>query len=297
MKRLFAFDWVLLSYLAIVTGIVLVMRPAGTWIYLLCHASAAGLVATVAWAEHRFGGRFWRFLRYWYVIPAILASYRELHYLVPQVHPFADQFWDRRLAAIDQRWFGNVDDFFLSGWPSPLVDLLYLCYWSYFGGMILIGSVLTAKGEYGRLREYLSVLLTGMYLSYLGYILFPAVGPHKFYVERPPQLNGWILGAWLHRGLMAAELEMPDAFPSGHTLMSLIVLFTAYRHHRPTFWILLLPATGCIIATMALRYHYVVDVVASLALLPLVLALGLGLEAWRERARAPALEETRASGA
>jgi len=37
------------------------------------------------------------------------------------------------------------------------------------------------------------------------------------------------------------------------------------------------PALGCILATMALRYHYVVDVVASAALLPGVVCLGLAL--------------------
>jgi hypothetical protein len=38
-----------------------------------------------------------------------------------------------------------------------------------------------------------------------------------------------------------------------------------------------------VLATMALRYHYVVDVVASAALLPAVLWGGIGFSRWRER--------------
>jgi len=119
--------------------------------------------------------------------------------------------------------------------------------------------------------------MTGLLASYLGYFIVPAIGPHHFYSPRPPQLDGLLLGKWLHQAILAAEWRMPDAFPSGHALLSMIVIVMSWRLHRPTFRVVVGPALGCILATMALRYHYVVDVVASAAILPGVVCLGLAL--------------------
>ena len=70
-----------------------------------------------------------------------------------------------------------------------------------------------------------------------------------------------------HQAILAAEWRTPDAFPSGHALLSMVVIVMSWRHHRPTFRIVTGPAIGCIVATVALRYHYGVDVLASAALL------------------------------
>jgi membrane-associated phospholipid phosphatase len=91
------------------------------------------------------------------------------------------------------------------------------------------------------------------------------------------------VGGFLHRAIMAAEGEMADAFPSGHALLSMAVIAMAWKHHRPSFRALLLPALGCILATMALRYHYVVDVAASAAIFPGAILLGIAFHRWRER--------------
>jgi membrane-associated phospholipid phosphatase len=81
---------------------------------------------------------------------------------------------------------------------------------------------------------------------------------------------------------------MPDAFPSGHALLSMIVIVMSWRLHRPTFRVVVGPALGCVVATMALRYHYVVDVAASLALLPGVVCLGSALHRrWDKPANEP----------
>src|SRR6185295_8883691 len=132
---------------------------------------------------------------YWYVVPLILAAFRELHYLIPDVHPFGDWRFDRALAAIDQRWFGDVNGFFLRTLRAPLVDLLHLCYWFYFFSMMVVGLAIQRRGDEVTLREYLSILLTGLLLSYLGYFVVPAVGPHHFLHPRPAILDGWLVGA------------------------------------------------------------------------------------------------------
>jgi hypothetical protein len=296
MKKLAAFDLVTLGYLAIISLIVVAVRPPGAWVFLALHAAAALWVGMIIAAHGRYGGPFWTFFRYWYVLPFVLCAFREIHYLVPLVHPFDDRHFDRVLQALDRRWFGDVDAFFLSNWPPPLVDLLHLCYWFYYVALLIPGGILFARADWGRLREFLSVTMLALLTSYLGYFAVPAVGPHLFLNPRPPALDGWFLGGAMHRMVMAAELTMPDAFPSGHALMSLVVIALTWRLYRPAFRWVVVPSLGCVLATIALRYHYVVDVVASVALFPVVVVAGVALHR-RWEARGAGGPETRTPAA
>jgi len=283
MKKLAAFDLVNLAYLATVSLVVIVCRPRDSWIFLSLQAAAAGWIGMVLYAQDRWGGRFWTFLRYWYVVPFVLCAFREIHYLVPRIHPFDDHHYDQVLQSLDHRWFGDVDAFFIGHWPSGLVDVLHLCYWFYYIALLIPGGVLYRRQDWAGLREFLAVTMTALLTSYLGYFAVPAIGPHHFLHPRPASLDGWILGGPMHRMVMAAELSMPDAFPSGHALMSLVVIVMSWRLSRPCFKVVIVPSLGCILATVALRYHYVVDVAASAALLPAVLWGAIAFSRLRER--------------
>ena len=60
--------------------------------------------------------------------------------------------------------------------------------------------------------------------------------------------------------------------------MSLVLVFLAKRNGATwALWGVVPTAAGCILATVALRYHYVVDLLASFALFPAALWLGLRL--------------------
>jgi membrane-associated phospholipid phosphatase len=91
----------------------------------------------------------------------------------------------------------------------------------------------------------------------------------------------------VREALDRAEGITRDCFPSGHTELTLLVLFYAHRFHTKVFWWLLPLGIGVIISTVYLRYHYVMDVVAGalVAVLvvmiarPLYRALG-GNEIW-----------------
>lgn len=288
MKKIAAFDLVNLAYLAIVSLVVIVCRPPNSWIFLSLQAAAAGWIGLVLHAQGRWGGRFWTFLRYWYVVPFVLCAFREIHYLVPLIHPFDDHHFDRVLQSFDRRWFGDVDGFFIGHLPSGFVDLLHLCYWFYYIALLIPGGVLYRRQDWAGLRQFLSVTMTALLTSYLGYFAVPAIGPHHFLHPRPAALDGWLLGGSMHRMVMAAELTMPDAFPSGHALMSLVVIVMTWRLSRPCFRGVVAPSLGCILATVALRYHYVVDVIAAAALFPAVLLAGLALDRWWEGREAPA---------
>ena len=78
------------------------------------------------------------------------------------------------------------------------------------------------------------------------------------------------------------ELEhtKDDAFPSGHTMITVFCLLVAYRESRRLFRAWLPIAILLIVSTMYCRFHYVVDVIAGLSLAFVALPVGDRLYAW-----------------
>ncbi|HXI94357.1 MAG TPA: phosphatase PAP2 family protein [Blastocatellia bacterium] len=203
-------------------------------------------------------------LRGWYPVLLIPITYKELSYLIPLIHPHD---FDATLAAIDQRLFGVHPTVWLERltWP-PLSEVLQLTYSSYYFLPLVLGVVLWRKGWFEKFDFWVFIVVLGFYVSYLGYIAVPAVGP-RFLPSILEAQTIPLTGVWLFQPvremLDRAEGITRDCFPSGHTELTLLVLYYARKFHRPVFWWLLPLGTGVIVSTVYLRYHYVVDVVAG----------------------------------
>jgi membrane-associated phospholipid phosphatase len=65
-----------------------------------------------------------------------------------------------------------------------------------------------------------------------------------------------------------------DVFPSGHTMVAVLVLIVAYQRARDAFWWLLPVAVGLVVSTVYCRFHYVVDVIAGAVLAILAVPVG-----------------------
>ena len=80
--------------------------------------------------------------------------------------------------------------------------------------------------------------------------------------------------------LNALESTRRDCFPSLYTAISVIVTIYAYRYRRWLFWIMFPFCTGIVMATIYLRYHYVIDVIAGLMLAAFCVWLGPRVNSW-----------------
>jgi membrane-associated phospholipid phosphatase len=182
---------------------------------------------------------------------------------------------DPLLARMDAYLTGPVPGEWLKWMVRPAVTtVLQICYTSYYFVPIVFCLILFFKGE----TEYFDIALFGItlgfFVSYLGYIIVPALGP-RYYLEG--QYTYGLMRGGLAKGIDSTlnllEGTNRDAFPSGHTEVVLIVLAYAWRYRRWFFWLALPLVTGLVIATMYLRYHYAVDVIAGAALAPLCVKL------------------------
>ena len=97
----------------------------------------------------------------------------------------------------------------------------------------------------------------------MGYTLVPAIGPlytQTFTVNLDAYYFNWV------REQTASNRIARDCFPSLHTCISFVFLWGSYRHQRALFWLVLPMVVMTPIACVYLRYHYVVDTLAGLAL-------------------------------
>ena len=277
-------DKVIIAYLATIAG--LVALSAGSirywWGFLAAHAAAIAIIVLIA-SYHRRAGASPNSLpglvHEWYALLLVPLTYKELTYLIPLVHP---RDFDWELAAIDHRMFGVHPTVWMEKLSSPLLtEILQLSYITYYFLPLLLGVTMWRRGWFREFHFFLFVVVLGFYLSYLGYVAVPAIGPRFILAD---QHTAPLTGVWMFErirvSLDQAEGITRDCFPSGHVELSLLVLYYARRFHRRIFWWILPAVSLLIISTVYLRYHYVIDVVAGAVLAALIVGAAGPLYRW-----------------
>ncbi|GLH73955.1 hypothetical protein GETHLI_24570 [Geothrix limicola] len=198
--------------------------------------------------------------------------------------------WDGALAAFDARWFGQLGSAWRGafGRPAAFTDLVYLAYASFY--LLPLSVPLLTRLRLGpeRFEAVAFRILLGFYLSFLGYFLWPAEGPRVPNAMAAAELGGGAVSQVLRAFLRGAEATTLDAFPSGHTALSVLPALLATRRFprlAPLFWAW---AAAIVFATVYIRVHYVADVAAGLLLAGLTLILAPPLS-WALGDRRPPL--------
>ncbi|MBI3652274.1 MAG: phosphatase PAP2 family protein [Acidobacteria bacterium] len=259
-------DKAIIVYLAILIVLMLLAHErVEKWPLLVAVHTSAILffVALAKWLAPPLGN-FGRYLRGWNTMLVIPLTYKELEYLVPRLHP---RDFDWQLAALDYRVFGVQPTVWLERflWP-PLTEIFQITYATYYFYPLILGIVLWRKGWFVKFHFWALMLMLGLLTSYLGYIAVPAIGPRFILAAQQTQpLTGVFLFQTIRATLDKAEGITRDCFPSGHTELTLLTLYYAWRFHKPTFKWFVVPCSMIILSTVYLRYHYVVDVVAGIA--------------------------------
>jgi len=174
---------------------------------------------------------------------------------------------DPTLAKVDLLIFGVHPTLWMEKWIVPwFTDMMSLAYLSYYFIPVIFVVTLYLKERRLELDESIFILTFGYYLSFVSYILFPAIGPryalnHLYAVP----LEGSFIADFVRDILNALEHNKRDCMPSGHTQIVLMVLYLAHRYERFLFYIFLPIICGLILSTIYLRYHYVIDLFVGVA--------------------------------
>ena len=212
-------------------------------------------------SERSMMGRVGFFFHDFSPILFIVLIYESLGDLIQYLQPDVDPW----LIQIDFFLFGVHPTVWIERWIVPwLTDIMSFTYVSYYFLPVILVTTLYLKNQTQELDKSIFVLAFGYYISFIGYILFPAIGPrHTLTHLQSVPLEGSLLTDLVRDGLNAIEHNKRDCMPSGHTQIVLMVLFLAYRYQRILFYIFLPLVCGLILSTVYLRYHYVIDLIAG----------------------------------
>jgi membrane-associated phospholipid phosphatase len=262
--------------LAVVTAAV---RPVGVVPRLAVFLGIAAATLLLARAPAR--GRM-RLLRDWLPVAEVLVVFLLLQPIIEALVPWR---LDAALAAFDARYFGSLvtawGDAF--GRPAAFTDAMYLAYCSYYLLPVAAAAVAWRRGPAVFERAVFALLLT-FYLTFLGYLLLPASGPRLPVAAEARALGGGFASEAVRAFLHAAESTTLDAFPSGHTAIAVVAAACAARlAGRGAATMLWIWAAAVTFSTVYIHVHYVVDVVAGLALAALVLAADGALDRFSGR--------------
>lgn len=277
-KKLKAFDIVVISFslLLILLHIIFYSKIENSINWIFVNIVVIIIAFTISYLEAITEQKVWRIIHYWYIAPIILLTFRQLFFMVK---PIRVNDYDNLFIAIDRWMFGTDPTHFLSQIANPvLTEILQIVYGMFYLLPIILGLSLLNKDRFIALDFALFSVIYGFYLSYLGYFLLPGIGP-RFTLHDFNTINQTLPGLWLtdylremtNSGegipsgtLNSAAIVQRDVFPSGHTMITLIVMYLSVRLRSRSRYFFIPIGTLLIFSTVYLWYHYVIDLIGGL---------------------------------
>ena len=276
-KSLHSADYFPLLYLLLLTVIILV--KSGEIKYALPIAAANVFVifaityTIVKYESAQLAGgqSLLKIIRYWYGIAAILISFKETYHIVYCLKP---EDWDLLFIKLDYSIFGVNPTQWMYRFRNPwLTEFLQLVYMYYYPMIVVFGIEIYRRNKYEEYKYVILAVFSCFFTSYLLYLFFPADGPrfhlHNFYAISN-ELPGVFFTDWIRDFLNMAEsipkgIPNPqdyvqrDAMPSLHASEAMVITYLSWKLKSKSFRFYLPYLAAMLLATVYLRYHYVVD--------------------------------------
>jgi membrane-associated phospholipid phosphatase len=219
----------------------------------------------------------------------IQLSYFFLGTVLPQISPGN---LDRALLHFDLKWFGVEPSVAMAPLGSTqLAEWFAFFYFCYFVILALHAVSILFGTRDDRLRgEYLLGMTLVFCSGQLLYAVVPGFGPYK---ELSGQFSTHFPSSpWVQLVLKAVATggAQKDIFPSIHTAAPTFLTLLSFRHrHRLPFghswWLVWLFSANIVVATLFLRWHWVIDVSCGLLLALTAYVLSLRVTDWELKRR------------
>jgi membrane-associated phospholipid phosphatase len=217
-----------------------------------------------------------RQINYWYPTALIFLTYKQLFFMIK---PIRMTDYDQLLISVDRFIFHADPTHILFRIANPfLTELLQIVYFSFYLLPVGLAFFLFIEKKVFESEYAVFAVVYGFFVSYIGYFIWPAIGPrftlHNFYLT-DAELPGLFLaeplrhlinnGGSVNLGQSVTDSFQRDVFPSGHTMITLIVMYLSVKFNCKIKYFLLTAGTLLIFSTVYLRYHYGIDVIAGCA--------------------------------
>jgi membrane-associated phospholipid phosphatase len=194
---------------------------------------------------------------------------------------------DWELYHLDLALFGFEPAMFMDRFVNPITTEWFAFF--YFGYFFLLALHVIPILMFSRQRRLIAEFALGMLIVFcIGhtvYMLVPGYGPYKAMADQFQ--NEFPRGMWLDMVMttVTAGGAQKDIFPSLHTAAPTFIALFSFRHRdklpfRYTWPAVTFFAVNIILATMFLRWHYIIDVVAGLLLACFALVASVRVTRW-----------------
>jgi hypothetical protein len=225
------------------------------------------------------------------VLVALLGSFFELQWILPAA---SGPPVDAALHAFDLRVFGVEPAQAWERFVRPETTEWFSFF--YYGYFLLVAVHVLPALFLGRNERFLITFGFGfLWLYCVGHVVYtivPAYGPYAHLSFHRP-LEGGLWWPLVKRTVASVDgSARTDVFPSLHTAGPAFLAMYSFRARRfapfkYTWFPLALAATQIIIATMFLRWHYLIDICAGLVVAASGIAAG-NVALWWDEARVAA---------
>ncbi len=265
-----AIDWIVAAYfMAMAIGIYRGTPSTARDAYLLF---VVGLLVVYMTGVYAFRMRFEPRASYalqlaYHLLPVVgvLALYFNLRPILPIINTAV---YDEALYRLDIRLFGVEPTLALERYATPrVVEWFSFYYFTYFHLIASFVFVMIAScTSDDRLATFATGFILVVTVGHFVYTLVPGYGPYAYLAHDyvAPLDGGKFYGLVLDTVGKAGPLR--DIFPSLHTAMPTYCAFFAWRHYPRIAPLITFLAVNIMVATVMLRWHYAIDVVAGLLL-------------------------------
>jgi hypothetical protein len=289
-------DWLVLGYLFML-NVVVSLAPAHPhkWVSLgrvFVLLTTYGLIAGTVRARKFTQPVLAPFMYRVAALFCVELTYFAFAELLPVVNAAS---LDYELYQLDLRLFGVEPAMYFDRFVTPSTTEWFSFF--YFGYFFVLGAhvlpILFLSRRIALLGHFAMGMLLVFCIGHTLYLIVPGYGPYKAMPEMFQ--NAFPPGIWwnMTADIVAESGAQKDIFPSLHTAGPTFILLFSFHHRdqmpfRYTWPLVAFFTTNIVLATMFLRWHYVIDVVAGLMLAGVAHALAVRIIK-RECARREAL--------
>lgn len=259
-----------------VFALIFITKLEDAPLLILVNLSIMAFVILIAALSDKYkSNKYFLLFRRIYIAPIVFIIYYQIHSYIPLINP---HLYDLILIGWDKAIFGVNPTEWIYRIANPyLTEYLQFSYMLYFVMPLVHGIELHIRRKDHELGLFARNILFAFYLSYLMYLFMPAIGP-RFYIHDFANTSLELPGLWLTEYLRSivntgggipigalnpADVVNRDCMPSGHTMITLVNIYLVFKNKSYFRIPIFIFGMSLIFATIYLRYHYVVDIMAG----------------------------------
>ena len=265
-------DLIVISYLFDTLILSFFLPEPGAWVHPVVFRLLTFIaIGFVLFHDNKYPSGISQWIRYFY--PLLLVSY--IYGETAQLnHIFFHESLDGYLVNLEESLFGfhpslSFDKAMPQIWFNELMNFGYFAYYLFTFGIALAAYYLRKKEAV----KIMFIILFSFLTYYIFFIIFPTEGPQFYFLngELPPPQG--VFGHLVHWAQEAGEAPT-GAFPSSHVGMMVVFSWISYKYFRKLLPIVVIFTIIITFATVYIKAHYAIDIIAGYISAPILIYLG-----------------------